>query len=335
MGLKRALNEFIICYSKQLAGNIIVKTYQELFMRREHKKFERLILFSEVATHLSFTTAAEQLGISRGYLSEQIRTLENDLGRILLLRTTRNVKLTDLGKQVLKGMGEIKGSLLELEREIRQDTSIIAGRVRITAPSQFTQCFLLDLCADFQRLHPTVQISIDCSYTTYDLTQKDFDIAFRSTINPPQNMIAKPLFTYRHICCASPDYVSRHGYPTSIEQLVEHQCLTSKEQSLWTFVGKKITVGGDICINDNQMLKQQALLGRGIILVPQYLVEGEIASGHLQVLLPEESLPALSIYLVHPQQINQSARLNTFIQFTLDIFKGRQASDNTNSPLNI
>jgi DNA-binding transcriptional LysR family regulator len=333
--LRRPFSEFIICYSEQLAGNIQVKTYQELFMPRQHKKFERLILFSEVATHLSFTAAAEQLGISRGYLSEQIRTLENDLDRLLLIRTTRNVKLTDLGIQVLKGMGQIKSSLLELEREISHDSSIIAGRIKITAPSQFTQCFLLDLCADFQRLHPAVQISIDCSYTTYDLTQKDFDIAFRATLNPPQNMIAKPLFTYRHNCCAAPEYLSRHGYPTSIEQLVEHQCLTATEQSLWSFVRKNITVGGDISINDNQMLKQQALLGRGIILVPEYLVKGELASGQLQVVLPEESLPALSIYLVHPQQINQSARLNTFIQFTLDRFKQRQRADHQDSRLNV
>jgi DNA-binding transcriptional LysR family regulator len=300
-------------------------------MSRQHKKFERLILFSEVATHLSFTAAAEQLGISRGYLSEQIRTLESDIGRPLLIRTTRSVKLTEPGIQVLKGMRQIKGSLLELEREIRHDSSIIAGRVRITAPSQFTQCFLLDICADFQRLHPAVQISIDCSYTAYDLTQKDFDIAFRATINPPQNMIAKQLFTYHHICCAAPDYLSRYGYPTVIEQLVEHQCLTSTEQSQWTFVRKNITVGGDICINDNQMLKHQALLGRGIILVPQYLVEEEIALGQLQIVLPEELLPALSIYLVHPQQINQSAKLNTFMQFTQNRFQGRQAASNKNS----
>lgn len=290
-------------------------------MSREHKKFERLFLFSEVAKQLSFTGAAAELGISRGYLSEQIRQLEQELGRPLLIRTTRSVKLTIQGEMILASMGQVKADLLDLDRQIRHDNDDIAGRIRITAPSQFTQRYLLDICHEFSVLHPQVNFSVDCSYTLFDLAKNDFDLAIRATQNPPQNMVAKKLFDYQQVCCAAPEYLNKAGIPKSIDDLHQHRCLTSAEQSDWSFGNKTIAINSFMSINDNHMLKTQALLARGIILGPQYLVDRELQQGQLQAILTDETMSQSATYIVHPQMINQSARLSSFIQFTLEWFE--------------
>ena len=285
-------------------------------MSREHKKFERLFLFSEVAKQLSFTEAAATLGMSRGYLSEQIRQLEKEFGRPLLIRTTRTVKLTPQGELILASMGQVKQSLLDLDRQIRHDNDNIAGRIRITAPSQFTQRYLLNICDDFQQLHPEIEFSLDSSYTTYDLTQNDFDLAIRATKTPPQNMVAKKLLSYQHVCCASPGYIEKYGLVQSINDLANHRCLTATEQAVWQLGDSPVLINNRLSVNDNHMLKELALAGKGIILVPEYLVDRELDNGQLTQVLANQSTFSSATYLVHPQLIHQSARLASFIAFT-------------------
>ncbi|MCL1065774.1 LysR family transcriptional regulator [Shewanella olleyana] len=287
-------------------------------MSREHKKFERLFLFSEVAKQLSFTEAAATLGISRGYLSEQIRQLEKEFGRPLLIRSTRSVKLTPQGELILTSMGQVKQSLLTLDRQIRHDNDNIAGRIRITAPSQFTQRYLLNICRDFKHEYPEIEFTLDSSYTTHDLTKNDFDLAIRATKTPPQNMVAKKLFSYQHVCCASPAYIQQYGLPNSIADLNHHQCLTAAEESVWHIGHEPTKVSSQLSVNDNHMLKELALAGEGIILVPEYLVDRELTSGQLRPLLQQEQTLSSTTYLVHPQLIHQSARLACFIAYTLD-----------------
>ncbi|MBV1909317.1 MAG: LysR family transcriptional regulator [Kangiellaceae bacterium] len=289
-------------------------------MSREHKKFERLFLFSEVAKQLSFTEAAAELEISRGYLSEQIRHLEVELGQPLLVRTTRSVKLTAQGEIVLASMGQVKQSLLELDRQIRHDASAMSGRLRITAPSQFTQRYLLLIAQEFRELYPEVQLSIDCSYTLFDLTKNDFDLAFRATANPPLNMVAKKLFDYSQVCCASPEYFRIYGIPRELNELEQHHCLLSSEESHWYFNQQSIELPHSFCVNDNQMLKELAIQSQGIIMGPEYLVDRELENGLLEAILTDKESLDSSIYLLHPQLIYQSVRLSSFIQFTIDWF---------------
>lgn len=292
-------------------------------MSREHKKFERLILFSEVAKQLSFTRAAQVLSISRGYLSEQIRKLEQDMDKHLFIRSTRHVSLTEEGSQLLAGMNQIKSSLLALEREVRHDNDALEGVLRITAPNQFAQRYILDLCTEFQMCYPLISVSVDCSYTTHDLSHNDFDLAFRATKTPPQNMIARKLFDYRHTCCASPEYLAKHGTPKRIEDLVTHVCLSQSPKSKWQFAEHKVDIHSPLAVNDNFILKKHAIEDNGIILVPEYVVDKEIDSGVLVPILENALRTEFAIYLIHPQLIHQSARLKAFITHTKCFFEDK------------
>lgn len=287
---------------------------------KEHKKLERLMLFSEVAEHLSFTVAAEKLNISRGHLSSQVRRLEKEMEMVLLIRSTRSVRLTPEGERVLTGMNKIRHDLLELERNAEHEVNKIEGRIKVTAPAGFAERYLFDIFSKFKRLHPAIEFSINCSYTRFDLNRSDFDLAFRATNEPPQNMVAKHLISYQHCCCASPQYFSTNGTPKTPNELINHECLKGGEQKAWAFKQGDIPTHGWLEVNDNNMLKGLALASKGIIRLPKYLVDKEINSGKLQVIFEEDMPEGSMIYMIHPQLIHQSKRLSTFLEFTRQYF---------------
>lgn len=273
------------------------------------------MLFVEIAQQLSFTKAAQTLSISTGYLSEQIKKLETEFKCPLLVRTTRSVRLTSEGEKILEQGKRIKATMLELERSIHQEHNALSGTLRITTPKIFTERFLLNICHDFTLIYPEINFIIDSSYTNYDLIQDNFDLAFRSTLHPPQNMVAKELFSYQHCLCASPEYLTQYGVPKSIDDLSSHHCLSSFEPPLWPLKSADATAKGWLTINDYYLLKQQALAGKGLIRVPDYYVEKELKQGDLQKVLENEYIQGPSIYMLHPQLIYPSEKLKAFISF--------------------
>lgn len=174
----------------------------------EHKRIERLILFVELAQQLNFTKAAEKLGISKSYLSEQIKRLENDLQCPLLVRTTRSVRLTQEGERALQQGLTIRSQVLQLERSVSEQHDIVKGLLRLTAPKMFTEVYLFDICQQFRQHYPEIRFEINSSYTNFNLNQDDIDIAFRATNTPPDNMVAKHLISYQHDLVATPDYLN-------------------------------------------------------------------------------------------------------------------------------
>ncbi|QDP02838.1 LysR family transcriptional regulator [Thalassotalea sp. PS06] len=282
---------------------------------KEHKKLERLMLFAEVASQLSFTRAADKLGMSRGYLSTQMRALEQQLGNKLLIRSTRSVRLTAAGEKVLKSAKHIQQTMLEMERLTEQDSQDISGVIKITAPLQFNQSVLVNLCSAFNQKYPQVSFAIDSSYDRRDLISSDFDLAFRATKNPPENMIARKLFSYQHCLVASSDYLQRKGTPKTIEDLQRHQCLTGLEQGDWNLAGTNIEINGWLKVNDNLLLKHQAMAGQGVVKVPDYFVSDEVEKGSLVTLMEQFKQSPNDMYLLYPQLVYQSKRVATFIDF--------------------
>ncbi|NQZ89649.1 MAG: LysR family transcriptional regulator [Colwellia sp.] len=289
-------------------------------MKQQHKKLERLLLFSEVAQSLSFTIAAEKLGISRGHLSAQIKKLEADMGVPLFVRSTRSVRLTGVGERMMSGMDKIRLAIIELERSAEQEGETIEGMIKITAPALFTHRYLLDITSKFNQRHPEVIFSIDCSYTNHDLNRKDFDLAFRSTEKPPLNMVAKALLSYNHLICASSEYFVMHGKPKTPQELTSHQCIRGQDDNKWSINNDEISINGWLQINNTLMLKQLALSGEGIIRVPSYFVDQEVDAGLLEIIFETPSISKNQIQMIYPQLLQQSKRLQTFIKFTTEYF---------------
>ncbi|MDH2293337.1 LysR family transcriptional regulator [Cobetia sp. 1AS1] len=288
---------------------------------RHHKQVERLMLFAQVAETLSFTRAAKALGVSRAHLSEQVRRLEQDIGAPLLIRTTRAVRLTEEGERIRQRMQSVHGELLALERELEHDLEQTSeserqgysGVLRITAPVLFAERYLVEVCNAFQGRHPAVELRLDVSYESHDLTREPFDVAFRATRTPPDNMIARRLLDYVHCCCASPEYLAAHGTPHTAAALGDHRCHVWSGQSGWPLASGEVSLAGGLAINDHRLLKQQALGHTGIIRVAHYLVDRELAEGRLVRLLAHEEGEPNSIYMLYPQRLPQSGKLRAFM----------------------
>ncbi|MDN3680996.1 LysR family transcriptional regulator [Vibrio tapetis subsp. quintayensis] len=280
------------------------------------KRVEQLMLFLEVAQQLSFSKAASELGISRSHLSEQIKRLENDLRTPLLIRTTRSVRLTTEGENVRQQALEIRNQVHHLERNLHSQNTIVSGVLKLTAPKMFAETVLLDMCKQFRCLHPEISFEINSSYQAFNLAESDIDVAFRASRNPPQNMVAIHLADYQHCLVAAPNYLEAKGTPTSIDELIHHECLTTLHQRLWELRSGERYVEGWLTTNDNRALRQLALTGEGIIRIARYYVESDIQAGALHPILPNETSNSFnSLYMVYPQRVYPSAKLKAFIEF--------------------
>lgn len=293
-------------------------------MHKMHKRFERYALFGEVAKLLSFSKAAENLGISRSYLSSQINQLEQELNTSLLIRSTRTVRLTSAGEKILAKMSTINDSIVQLEKELEHTKSEVNGQLRITAPTIFCHRFLMDICRDFQKIYPEIEFDIDVGYNRVDLAKSSFDLAIRATNTPPENMIAKKLMPYQHICCASPDYLSQHGTPAHPNDLTQHNCLSDPNLMTWQFFdGDKsiqVETQGNLLVSDNFLLLQAAQQAQGIIKMPCYLVAPALDKGELVRVLDSYFIAQSHIYLIYPPQLRQSTKLSTFTDFMIQWF---------------
>ncbi|REL28106.1 LysR family transcriptional regulator [Thalassotalea euphylliae] len=285
---------------------------------REHKKVERLLLFAEVASQLNFTKAAQVLAVSKGYLSAQIKQLEQELATPLLVRTTRSVRLTESGMAVAKQVAEMRQNMLAIDRFTRAESDEISGVLNITAPQQFTLGKLATWCIEFQQQYPAIQIRLDSSYTQYDLMANDFDIAFRATKMPPDNLIAKKLLNYGYICCASPSYLAQHGHLETPCELNDHQCLMGAANEIWQFSSQRITPNKALVINDKAIIREQVIRGAGIAYLPSYFVDSLVQAGDLVALFnkeTEQTAASSAIYLLRPQLIRPARKVLSFCEF--------------------
>ncbi|MCF2858231.1 LysR family transcriptional regulator [Pseudoalteromonas sp. SMS1] len=286
---------------------------------KEHKRIELIMLFVKLAEELNFTKAAASLGISKGHLSEQIKKLEQQLKAPLLLRTTRNVKLTQYGMQLFAEGKNLRAKLYDIERSLSHER--VEGKLRLTAPRMFAQTFLLDICTKFNSQYPDVQFEIDASYQTHDLNVKDFDLGFRATLTPPENMVAAKLFSYNHPVVAAPRYLSAHSPISSPRDLMSHQCLTMNKSSAWQFSQHNVPVKGWLSSNDNTLLKHHAIQGHGLMKVARYFIQQELQTGALQEVLPQfTSKPNNHIYLFYPQLVYPAPKTKAFVTFVKHYF---------------
>lgn len=284
----------------------------------QHKRFERLLLFAEVAEQKSFTRAAEQLGVSKGHLSDQIKKLEQEYATPLLVRTTRSIRLTSEGYKALDSCKEIKYLLNNFEQNLQK----LDGTIRITAPKLFAERFLTSIISKFNQIHPSITFEINTSYTRFDLNQAHFDMAFRASNQPPpDNMIAKKLFDYHHVVVASPAYLKAHQKPEFPEELKVAQCLTAEATSQWQFSTGPVELVGKIATNDNQLLRQLALEHQGITRLPGYYLQDDIRRGDLIPLFNKFCVTGYAIFLLYPTATRESSRLNQFISFVVQEVK--------------
>lgn len=281
-------------------------------------------VFVESVERGSLTAAAERLGLTRAKTSRYLAELERWLGARLLHRSTRSLSLTQAGEQALESCRQMLSVQEKLLAGKQDRSSIPKGSLRITCSQSFSQAYLAGVIANYSLCYPQVSIEIQLLERSVNLVDERIDLAIRITNTLEPGIIAKRLGTCDSVICASEKYLSRTVRPLEPQDLVRHTCLTHSQFGThsWQFYSRqeqgktiRVPVKGRICANETMVLKQAALAGVGVALLPTYLVRNEIEQGSLEVLLPDYQLEEMAIYAIYSSRNHMSTALRALLNF--------------------
>lgn len=283
-----------------------------------------LFAFVAVAQEQSFTKAAALLGVSQSALSHKMRGLEERLGLRLLTRTTRSVSPTDAGEQLLQSLTphfEQMGHELTALSEQRDKP---AGSIRITTSELATDTILSPALESFLPAYPDIQVELVIDHGLTDIVADRFDAGVRFGNAVERDMIAVRIGAdTRMAVVATPEYFSAHGIPKKPNELVEHNCLTSRLPSLgaiyaWEFAkdgkGISVHVKGQLTFNTSRPRYRAALAGLGLAYIPEDVVLEDLRAGRLQRVLEDWCPPVTGFHLYYPSRRQHSLAFKLLVE---------------------
>jgi DNA-binding transcriptional LysR family regulator len=285
-------------------------------------------VFVEVADRGSLTQAADTLGLSRAMVSRYLVSLEQWLGARLLHRTTRRVSLSEAGEEALPRCRQLLALSGEVEAVAGTRRREPVGKLRITTSLSLAQAQLTAALVDFQALYPKVEIELYAVDRQVNLVEERTDLALRITNTLEPNFVARRLAVCRSVLCASPAYVQRHGQPAVPADLKAHNCITHAFGNRAEYRLRHgqhtvaVPVRGSMFSNETGVLRQAALAGAGIALLPTYYVVDDLRQGALLRLLPEHEPEPMGIHAVYLSREHQPQALRLLVQYLAERFGG-------------
>ena len=200
------------------------------------------LIFTRVVEYHSFTQAAQSLGMQKSTVSRRIALLEERLGVRLLNRTTRKLRLTEVGQAYYERCRQIMHDFAEAEQAVMQLQQAPSGLLRITSPIEFGQMFLASLLGDFMRQYPQITAEVELASRSVDPLQEGVDIVIMVGQPEDSTLVARRLLSTSRWLCASPDYLAAHGTPTSVAELAGHRAvlLSTDSQRYWPLSGDSL-----------------------------------------------------------------------------------------------
>ena len=285
-------------------------------------------VFIEVAERGSLTAAGERLDLSRAMVSRYIASLEHWLGARLLHRTTRRVSLSDAGQQALPRCRRVIEMADEVVTTAGARRSEPVGKLRITTSLSFAQAQLTAAVASFQQSWPRVEVELFVVDRAVNLVDERIDLAVRITNVLDDSFVARQLATCRSVLCAAPAYLKRAGVPKTAADLKAHNCIThafgARAEYRLRQNGQPITVpvGGSLFCNETAVLREAALAGAGIAMLPSYYIGDAFERGTLVPLLADLEPEPLGIHAVYLSRRHQPQALRLLIEFLAERFGG-------------
>ncbi|MEK8051913.1 LysR family transcriptional regulator [Ideonella sp. DXS22W] len=262
--------------------------------RRIDTLWSHVHALSILGTLGSYTAAAQRLGLSKAAMSQRIAELERAAGVPLVLRTTRSVRLTEAGQRLADATAGAFDTIATAFSGVRDLAEQPRGRLRITAPVALARQQLVPRLPDFLRAHPEVRVELDLSDRLVPLAQEGFDLAIRHTHAPPETHVAWALCETRSLLVASRAYLRRRGTPATPDDLAAHDCLhylRPGDTPTWTLGDEQgqertVPVAGPFAANNSEALREAALRGLGIALLPDFSAQAALREGRLLPVLP-------------------------------------------------
>lgn len=293
-----------------------------------------LFYFAKIVEHGSLSAASAELGVAKSVLSEHLSRLEARLGVRLLQRNTRRLQITDVGARYYQ---RCRAVLVEVERAnsvIDDARGTPRGVVRVTSPVNFAQTILAPLLVDFMLAYPEVEVVLDMTNREVDVIADGYDVALRIAPGIRASSLAVRSFVLRrHLLVASPGWIERHGLPRRPEDLRGAAGLGGLldlgrgNRHGWRLSDPagdvhEIAFAPRLITEDIVVIKEAALGGCGVAELPVSMCRAEIAEGRLVVLLPEWSLPEMTLYAVFASRKGLAPAVRCFIDYLSEHLHG-------------
>nr|WP_298147986.1 LysR family transcriptional regulator [uncultured Pseudomonas sp.] len=277
------------------------------------------LIFTRVVECHSFTLAAQNLAMQKSTVSRRIALLEERLGVRLLNRTTRKLRLTEVGQEYYERCRQIMLDFAEAEQAVMQLQQAPSGLLRITAPIEFGQLFLGRVLGEFMRQYPQISAEVELTSRPVDPLEEGVDIVI--LVGQPQDstLVARKLLETERLLCASPGYLAEQGTPRSAAELSGHRAVLLPHDSPrhWPLLGESVPCQRVLSSNNITFAREAVLAGAGIAALPSMICQDALRRGRLVQLLPAARLPVGEVYAVYPSRRFQAMKVKTFLDFLI------------------
>ena len=255
----------------------------------------------------SLSAGSRKLRAPLPSVSRKVAELERHLGTRLLIRTSRNIQLTDAGRDYVAAARQIVNQIKEAELRASGEYEVPRGELRITATIEFGRMLVLPLAFEFLQQHPEIRIDAISANRFLDLVEDHIDVGVRIGPLADSSLVAVKVGQIRHVTCASPDYLAAKGTPLTPEDLANHDAVQFGKLVLnWTDPGSDTTYESGLNIrvhtSDVSAACRATMQGLGVARLPSYIIAESLASGELIEILKDYAPKPFPIHLVYVKQ---------------------------------
>lgn len=303
-------------------------------------QIQAMRVFMSVAEHGSFGRAAASLNLSNAVVTRYVALLEAHLHSRLINRNTRSISLTEAGSAYAQACRQILEDLERVEMQIAHGVSVPSGTLRLVAHASFSLHDLTPLLKQYLAAFPQVRLALTLLHRPVDLIEEGFDVGI---VAPRQvsggTLIRRPLVTVAPVAVASPAYLGRHRVPGHPAELAHHTLLAPSADihgSEWHFasaegVREMVRIEPAYTVNNSVMLRQAALAGMGITILPANQVAADLTQGALVRVLEDYEIRDADkeLSLVYPGRRHVPAKTRSFVDFTVGWFRNEDTARQT------
>jgi DNA-binding transcriptional LysR family regulator len=296
-------------------------------------EIESLRTFVEVMRRGSFAAVARARNVDPSSVSRTVAGLEEQLGVRLFQRTTRQLSPTEAAAGYFERVSPLIDELERAALLAADSGEVPRGTLRVTAPVTFAQVNLMPLVPEFARRYPELSFELFLTDKSLDLVEERIDLAIRLGKLTESSYVAHRLVEMNYVVAASPDYLRRHGRPKTPHELAQHECLRYPVPGYgprWRFQLAEepvfeVAVRGRVLASNGVALRQCAVGGMGILMLPRWNVADELRSGALIELFSEYRATSsefeLGAWLLYPSRSYLPLKARLFADFLKDKFK--------------
>jgi DNA-binding transcriptional LysR family regulator len=293
-------------------------------------RFDDILTFMSVVEAGSVTSAARRLNLSKSVISKRISDLETALRVELFHRSTGRVKPTEHARALYERIVPLVQGIAEATEAVAERSEGLTGRLRIITPVSFGTNLLGPVIAEFARLHPQLEIAVDYEDRLVNLAEGGYDLGIHIGHLKQSSLKARKLCDCARIICCSPEYAAKFGLPRTVAELAQHTCIDYahvRASDLWLFDsddddGRSLSVlmRGRIIANNFEAMRDMAIAGLGLVLLPEFLAAAPLREGTLVSVALDASPRPDTISAVYPYTRHVSPKVRKFIDHLVAAF---------------